>query len=114
MTNINDVSSLCTVFSKHAVPPEQHIANAESFLSALQKAGTAPSEQDKSTGERLLASLAHHTELYAFYATLQAGHESSSAADLDRRVEQIQSGIDQAEKMRERLSSALGMKTALA
>lgn len=111
MTVTNEISSLSATFSKRAEPPKQHIEEAESFLDRLQKAGSVVSDQDRSHGEKILNTLTEQTALYEFHASVLAG-QTLSLGDLDRHLEQIQSGIDHAERTKARLTSVLSLGMA--
>lgn len=106
MTETQDISNLRTQFAKKAILPEKQIARAQEFLTHIADSKTATKE-DLRTGQRLLHSLEHRTELFEFHAAVLAGQESLTEKELARRVDEIAKSAEVAEQTTHRLREAL-------
>lgn len=106
MTETHDVSTLRTQFAKKAVLPEKQIARAREFLSHLTES-PKPTPTDLRTGQKILHSLEHRTELFEFHAAVLAGQEAVSEKELEQRVNDIARSAEVAEQTTDRLREAL-------
>lgn len=106
MTETQDISNLRTQFARKAVLPEKQIARANEFMSHVSGSKNA-SKEDIRTGQRLLHSLEHRTELFEFHAAVLAGQESLSDKELASRIDEIAKSAEVAEQTTDRLRETL-------
>ena len=104
------IATLRAEFAKNAVLPRKQIAAAEKFISHLTQSiaqGLTPSAEDLQAGQKLLRRIENQTEIFMFNAAILAGQEASTDTDLDRKLQAISDGIDQAEATSSRLLETL-------
>jgi hypothetical protein len=103
-------ATLRAEFAKNAVLPRKQIAAAEKFISHLSQSvaqGLKPSPEDLQAGEKLLKRIENQTEIFMFNAAILAGQEAATDGDLERKLQAISDGIDQAESTSSRLRETL-------
>lgn len=103
-------ATLRAEFAKNAVLPRKQIAAVEKFLDHLNQSvaqGQKPSADDLKKGAKLLEGIQNQTEIFMFNAAILAGQEASTDRDLDRKLQAISDGIDQAEATSRRLQETL-------
>ena len=104
------IATLRAEFQKNAVLPRKQIVAAERFISQLKETmsqGLKPSADDLRVGEKLLQKIENQTQIFMFSAAILAGQEDSSNTELDRKLQAIGEGIDQAESTSTRLRETL-------
>jgi hypothetical protein len=97
-------------FSKNAVLPRKQIAEANRFIEQLKSfadKGEKPTLQHLRVGERLLESIENQLTIVGFNAVQLSVMEHHSEHDLNRRLEVIGKGIDQAQATSDRLRESL-------
>jgi hypothetical protein len=103
-------ATLRAEFAKNAVLPRKQMAAAQKFIDQLNESmaqGVKPSAADLQAGQKLLKKIENQTEIFMFNAVILAGQDSKNDGELDRKLQAISDGIDQAETTSERLREVL-------
>jgi len=89
--------------SSNARSRAAQLAEADKFITELQKTGTSPDPQRLQEGQKLLQNIETGTELYMFHAGVLAGQDP----DMAKKIDDIGKGIDQALGTADRLRQTL-------
>lgn len=104
------VSVVRQQFAARASVPEKEIKSAESFIQVLESRiaqGMTPTAQEMAKGSTLLDDLTRRGQLFEHSASILAGQEAASEADLEARLERIGQGLERVQLTSDRLVKVL-------